>query len=133
MNIYYEWADQNHTTIVVHFRPGWTYTDHEGCYFATKDLIIEQPNVVNVVWDFSRMTTMPLHALTNFNAFEKRVGIPSNFGRLVIVTNARFIDTMLNVAYRTFANRRNRILMADSVESAFMLVMDRAEMVAVTA
>jgi hypothetical protein len=131
MNIYYEWADQDHTTLTVHFSQGWTFAEHEACYLTTKDLIAEQPNVVNVIWDFSQVTTMPLHALTNFSAFDKRIGIPANFGRLVIATNPRFVDTMINVACRTFANRRNRILMAESAEAAYDLLLDRSERIAV--
>lgn len=125
MNIFYEWADQDQTILNVQFSQGWTFAEHEDCYLATKTLIAEQPNVVNVIWDFSNVTTMPLHALTNFSAFDKRMGTPSNFGLLVIVTNPRFMDTMINVANRTFANRRNRILMADTVEAAHALLMDR--------
>ena len=130
MNIYYEWADLDHTTLITHFAQGWTFAEHEDCYFATKDLILEQPHIVNVIWDFSQVTTMPLHALTNFSAFDKRIGVPANFGLLIIATNPRFVDTMINVSCRTFANRRNRVLIAESAEMAYGLLMDRSERVA---
>ena len=124
MPIIVDWDDDQKTVICYRYTGKWTWDEYGAAVETATRLIDSVGHKVDIIGDFSEGVLVPSHALSNFR---KSWNLRQPTGTVVLVINSSFLESMVNVFRRLYAEIGSRLYVTKSLEEARSLIASKRQ------
>jgi hypothetical protein len=122
MPIVVQYDNDQRSVIRYEFIGNWTWSDYSQAIKEAHKLAESLPHVANLILDFSRGSSFPSYAMSNFGSSWRTLS--QKFRSTVIVSNSLYIEVLVKVFQRMSNIEDNKIVLVRTLADAYQLLAD---------
>ena len=120
MPVYALWDNDAKTILRFDFIGKWDWTQYSEALHTAIEMLATVPHMVDVIPNFAESGPLPANTLSHFARSSRESTIET--GHTVVVTNAKFVEFLINSFSKLYGRPGKKTLSASSLEEARQLL-----------